>query len=168
MKAQPELLKRVNTLRKYAKTQGVPTRVTSTVRTRAAQQKLWDNRNLNPYPVSPPGSSTHEYGLAADIIVDPRVFGVPGTDHALEAQHWLSELAPHFGLYSLKSDPIHFQLVAPATWASWLKGNSGRAQVSTGSSFAIVGQSPRSSSFGFQPSFYSGVGGIAFPRIQRI
>lgn len=43
--------------------------VTSGLRTMAEQQRLWDNRASNPFPVAPPCSSRHCTGRALDLIV---------------------------------------------------------------------------------------------------
>src|SRR3989442_6936307 len=48
-------------------------RVTSTVRTRSEQRRLY-NRFLagaSGYPVAPPGQSAHEYGEAFDMVLSP-------------------------------------------------------------------------------------------------
>lgn len=42
--------------------------VTSVRRSRSEQLRLWHNRHHNKYPVAPPGSSKHEYGLAWDMV----------------------------------------------------------------------------------------------------
>ena len=49
----------------------VPT-VTSTYRSLDEQQRLYANRANNPYPVSRPGNSAHQYGLAVDSDVPDR------------------------------------------------------------------------------------------------
>lgn len=43
--------------------------VTSTYRSLEEQQRLYAARASNPYPVAPPGSSAHNYGLAWDSSV---------------------------------------------------------------------------------------------------
>lgn len=45
---------------------GVPVTVTSGYRSIADQQKLYDNRASNPYPVNRPGDSSHNFGLGWD------------------------------------------------------------------------------------------------------
>lgn len=52
---------------------GLMPRVTSTLRTRAEQTRLFrrSQQGLQPYPVAPPGSSAHEYGWAFDLVVSP-------------------------------------------------------------------------------------------------
>jgi len=49
---------------------GVQPRVTSTCRSRSAQQRLYDSflRGESHYPVAPPGTSAHEFGYAFDMI----------------------------------------------------------------------------------------------------
>ena len=48
--------------------------VTSRRRSRTTQQRLYRLRLAGkwPYPVAPPGTSKHEYGLAFDAVVTPR------------------------------------------------------------------------------------------------
>lgn len=46
--------------------------ITSGLRTRAEQLRLWNNRANNPFPVARPGTSRHETGRALDILVDGR------------------------------------------------------------------------------------------------
>jgi hypothetical protein len=101
-KVDRELSRRVGLLRSYASRLGVKTTVTSTYRSEKEQAELFAKRGTNPYPVSPPGCSAHQYGLAADIQTkDPRY------------QYGLSILGPYFGLYSnAEVDPIHFQVVS--------------------------------------------------------
>ncbi len=41
--------------------------VVSGYRSPAHQQRLWDAREANPYPVARPGTSRHELGLAVDV-----------------------------------------------------------------------------------------------------
>src|SRR4051812_19633208 len=48
---------------------GIKFNVTSAFRSPEKQAALYANRASNPYPVAPPGSSTHEKGLAADIAL---------------------------------------------------------------------------------------------------
>ncbi|MCP3935829.1 MAG: hypothetical protein GY708_10705 [Actinomycetia bacterium] len=46
---------------------GSPVPVVSGYRSPAHQQRLWDVRQSNPYPVARPGTSRHELGLAVDV-----------------------------------------------------------------------------------------------------
>lgn len=53
---------------------GLQPRITSTVRTRSQQGRLYRGYLANPgraYPVAPPGHSAHEYGEAFDLVVSP-------------------------------------------------------------------------------------------------
>ena len=77
---------------------GRPVPVTSGFRSSDKQAELYANRATNPYPVTPPGSSMHERGLAVDVPADfvPR----------------LLEVAPRAGLCQPypADDPIHFEV----------------------------------------------------------
>jgi uncharacterized protein YcbK (DUF882 family) len=67
--ANPELLRRLETL---AAQRGEQWKITSGHRTTAEQQALWDARATNPFPVARPGTSIHEQGNSADVIVNGR------------------------------------------------------------------------------------------------
>ena len=77
---------------------GQPIPIVSGWRSRAQQQRLWDNRAANPYPVARPGTSNHERGIAIDVA---RGF-VPQ----------LRRVAAAAGLcFPLPvTDPVHFEL----------------------------------------------------------
>src|SRR6267378_4121496 len=69
----PELQPYAAALVDAAGAAGLLPRITSTVRTRSEQRKLY-NRYLagqSGYPVMPPGFSAHEYGEAFDMVVSP-------------------------------------------------------------------------------------------------
>lgn len=53
-----------------AEINGLRPRVTSTYRSIAHQQRLYDRylRGEHPLPVAPPGRSLHNYGLALDLV----------------------------------------------------------------------------------------------------
>jgi hypothetical protein len=72
--------------------------ISSGRRTTEEQQRLWDSRKSNPYPVARPGSSRHERGLAIDVPV-----GFVAV---------LVEVASDAGLCRPlpKTDPIHFEV----------------------------------------------------------
>lgn len=59
---------------------GEPVPIVSGFRSRAAQERLWAQRETNPYPVARPGTSLHELGLAIDVppAFAPRLAGVAG------------------------------------------------------------------------------------------
>jgi hypothetical protein len=67
--ANPELLRRLEAL---AARRGEHFHINSGLRTRAEQQRLWDSRGSNPYPVARPGTSRHESGRAADVTIGGR------------------------------------------------------------------------------------------------
>lgn len=72
--------------------------IVSGYRSRASQQRLWEARFTNPYPVARPGSSSHETGNAIDIerAFVPRlrqIAAIAGLCHPLPIR-----------------DPIHFVL----------------------------------------------------------
>lgn len=76
-------------------------RVTSTYRSTTEQARLYANRDSNPYPVAPPGSSYHEYGRAIDIVADPQVLAYVG-------QLW-EQIGGTWGGRFGSPDIIHFQ-----------------------------------------------------------
>lgn len=64
----PALVDNINKLADaYYDLTGEKLHITSAARTREEQQKLWDNRAQNPYPVAKPGKSRHERAGAFDI-----------------------------------------------------------------------------------------------------
>lgn len=67
----PQLTPYAEHLIRELRRNGLRVVVTSVVRTRAEQAKLYAAylRGENPYPVAPPGSSAHETGLAWDMDV---------------------------------------------------------------------------------------------------
>lgn len=72
--------------------------ITSGWRSRADQQRLWDQRHQNPYPVARPGTSQHERGLAIDVA---RPF----------VARLRSVAAPAGLCFPLPvTDPVHFEL----------------------------------------------------------
>jgi len=72
--------------------------ITSGWRSRASQQRLYDDRGTNPYPVAVPGTSAHERGRAVDV---------PSTFVAR-----LASVAARVGLCHPwpATDPVHFEL----------------------------------------------------------
>jgi uncharacterized protein YcbK (DUF882 family) len=95
--ANPELLAR---LERLAAARGERWTITSGLRTHAEQQRLWDNRASNPFPVAPPGTSRHEHGNAADVLVDGRpIQDVIPRDELIRA-----------GISPLAGDAVHVEL----------------------------------------------------------
>jgi len=72
-------------------------RVTSVYRSYSEQLELWRNRQRNPYPVAPPGSSFHQFGRAWDMVGDR------------DALHWAGRIWLSWGGTWSPRDPIHFQ-----------------------------------------------------------
>ncbi|MGH2947930.1 MAG: D-alanyl-D-alanine carboxypeptidase family protein [Solirubrobacteraceae bacterium] len=97
--AAPELLSRLEQL---AAARGERWTVTSGLRTDAEQQRLWESRATNPYPVAPPGSSVHRSGRAADVTIGGRAIQdvVPAAE--LRAA----------GLEPLAGDAVHVELAS--------------------------------------------------------
>jgi hypothetical protein len=91
----PEL---VNALAEAGRLLGVDVPVTSGWRSRGEQQRLYDDRGTNPYPVAVPGTSSHERGRAVDV---PRSFVAR-----------LASVARRVGLCHPwpETDPVHFEL----------------------------------------------------------
>ena len=67
--ANPELLRRLESV---AASRGETWKITSGLRSQAEQQALWDARHTNPFPVARPGTSNHEHGDSADVVVNGR------------------------------------------------------------------------------------------------
>lgn len=67
----PELQEPARALLDLAARAGVNPRVTSTLRTRTEQTRLYRrySQGLSRYPAAPPGRSAHEYGYAFDMVV---------------------------------------------------------------------------------------------------
>ena len=79
----------------------VKPRITSTTRTYAEQERLYNlyKAGKSRYPAAPPGTSPHEYGYAFDMVVDNDV------DQADLGIVWVS----WNGVYGGNADPIHFE-----------------------------------------------------------
>lgn len=100
----PPLRAGIEQLLRVANANGIPARVTSGVRTHAQQRALYRRylAGMNPYPVAPPGTSDHEYGLAVDVWA--------GSSEATRAlgRLWLS-----WGGRWSTADEVHFTLRRP-------------------------------------------------------
>lgn len=79
---------------------GLQPRVTSTLRTRSQQERLYREylRGGRGFPVAPPGTSAHEYGFAFDMVVSP-----------MESLRELGAYWQSIGGFWSPSDAIHFQ-----------------------------------------------------------
>ena len=97
----PDLREPAAALLQAAGADGLLPQVTSTRRTRSAQERLyrrWQS-GLSPFPAAPPGTSAHEYGYAFDMVVSP-LEALADVGYTWEA--W-------GGLWGGDRDPIHFQ-----------------------------------------------------------
>lgn len=110
----PEVHRRVLRLLAAARAEGLRTTVTSTRRTRAEQTRLyqaWLDRGQTGLPAAPPGTSTHEYGVAVDIVSSD--------------QQRLAHLAECAGLHwAGQGDHVHFDVFGPEAWREWLQGQA--------------------------------------------
>lgn len=84
---------------------GVRLKKTSEWRSIERQRELYENRGSSPYPVARPGRSQHEYGLAVDMVADPRIH-----------QNTVGEVWNQLGLFWNVSDPIHFAVFSAQKW----------------------------------------------------
>lgn len=86
-----------------ARAAGIGVTVTSAYRSPTKQRKLFERyqRGEMPYTVAPPGRSTHEQGIAVDMVASPR-----SAQRAL-ARVWESAGFTWGGRFS---DPVHFDL----------------------------------------------------------
>jgi hypothetical protein len=95
--ASPEILQRLEAL---AARRGEQFDVTSGLRTIEEQQRLWDNRGNNPFPVARPGTSRHQSGRATDVTIGGR----PIQDVIPAAELRAAGLVP------LAGDAVHVEL----------------------------------------------------------
>jgi len=109
----PEVETRVESLLRLARAFGITVTLTSGFRSPAKQRALyaaWLRRGRTGLPVAQPGFSTHEYGLAVDLVTSP-----PAA---------VKTLASHAGCFGLiwagPSDPVHFDVVGFKLWREWL------------------------------------------------
>jgi hypothetical protein len=95
--ASPEILQRLEAL---AAQRGEKFNVTSGTRSIEEQQRLWDNRHNNPFPVARPGTSRHQGGHATDVTIGGR---------AIQDVIPAAELRAA-GLVPLAGDAVHVEL----------------------------------------------------------
>ena len=105
---------------------GLTIRIVSTVRSLAEQQALWDKGRTMPGEIvtwAPPGSSYHNYGLAADIC--PFKSDHSDLDWQYDFNKW-KPLADKHGLKwggdfpEGKKDPDHYPYTAGYNWRDLL------------------------------------------------
>jgi hypothetical protein len=95
--ANPEILGRLEAL---AAKRGEKFHINSGLRTLAEQQRLWDNRANNPFPVARPGTSRHQSGRACDVSIGGRPIQSVISAAELRAA----------GLNPLAGDAVHVEL----------------------------------------------------------
>ena len=78
-------------------------KISSGIRTRAEQERLYANRANNPYPVAKPGTSKHELGQALDIV-----FTGGGSD--LDYQRLEALMKPRGFKWLGDYDRVHFEV----------------------------------------------------------
>lgn len=85
----------------YASYYGFSPRVTSGVRTRTEQTRLYQRyiSGGSVLPAAPPGHSKHEYGLAVDIMAN-----------SSEGLAWMGRVWKSWGLTWSPTDPVHFEI----------------------------------------------------------
>lgn len=86
----------------YKRDTGRELGISSAYRDYAWQQRLYNNRGSNRYPVAKPGKSKHGWGLAVDV-------NLPGNDYNNPTYKWLTKNAKQFGFHTIKGDPVHWQ-----------------------------------------------------------
>jgi hypothetical protein len=96
----PELRAFASALVDLAGRAGLSPRVTSTIRSRTQQSRLYRAylAGRRRYPAAPPGTSAHEYGAALDLVVTP-----------YDALYELGELWQSWGGIWSPKDDIHFE-----------------------------------------------------------
>ncbi len=112
----PEVRRRVSWLLELARKDGLRVTVTSTLRSHAKQlalYKAWLQRGQTGLPAAVPGYSTHEYGLAVDLVTDD--------------VKRLAELAQCSGLHwAGPGDRVHFDPFGFAGWRDIIEGREPR------------------------------------------
>lgn len=122
-RVHPEVVRRFLALKDNIEARGARVRVTSGFRTLASQRRLFELRRAGrwPFPVAPPGMSTHNYGLAIDAIAEPFRFHAEGDQPQL-----LFAIAPRFGLHwGGVEDAVHLDPFGIGTWREWLRSAFG-------------------------------------------
>lgn len=98
----PRLQFYVEHLLVYANQLGFQPRITSTVRTRAQQTRLYRAyvSGRSALPAAPPGKSKHEYGLAVDIVANSQT-----------GLNWMGKVWRSWGFtWGGAVDPVHFEM----------------------------------------------------------
>lgn len=112
MALHPEVRRRVKHLRSQAKRFGITTTQTSGFRSVQAQNRLYARflAGKSRFPAAPPGLSTHNYGVAVDLVA------VRGS------QAILGQLAKYSGLvWAGAGDRVHFDPFGNQVWKQILR-----------------------------------------------
>lgn len=109
VRLHPAVLARFRFADALARNFRVPYTVTSTTRTTSQQARLyqaWLDRGKTGLPAAPPGTSTHEYGLAVDVVPkDPRDLPI------------LVEILKCAGfVWATERDRVHFDVFGREAW----------------------------------------------------
>ncbi len=126
----PELQPAARALVDVANRAGVNPRITSTLRSRTEQSRLYRRflAGVSRYPAAPPGTSAHEYGWAFDLIVNGE-----------ENQYDLGSVWQSWGgVWGGSSDPIHFEYPGfKGTVGAVATASPGGPAPATGESWAV-------------------------------
>lgn len=85
--------------------------ITSGVRTKDEQARLYAQRATNPYPVAPPGQSEHEVGKAVDVNLDSLDEGTRKAFLASQDKRRAQGLS--YYAFTTPGDPVHGTLMPP-------------------------------------------------------
>lgn len=109
---------------------GVQPRVTSTLRSRAQQERLYRAflRGESHYPVAPPGTSAHEFGYAFDMVAStPEDLHDLGTVWQQWGGLWSASDEVHFEYPGFSHPPVPIDAPVDTTsgcdfsdWRSWI------------------------------------------------
>jgi len=118
----PFVRERVEAALAGARARGINVRITSLLRSTANQRRLynaWIARGRTGLPAAPPGTSTHEFGYAIDLVVTP--------SSRLREFSCLMEAA---GMkWAGARDPVHFDVFGFEAWSDLLHGRPMRRVV---------------------------------------
>ncbi len=116
----PELADAARALVDAAGAAGLQPRITSTVRTRSEQGRLYRNYLAGQvgFPVVPPGFSAHEYGWAFDMVVSP-----------MEALADVGYTWQQWGGGWSGGDAVHFELLGATAEAVRIGNSQGSSAI---------------------------------------
>lgn len=109
----PEVVRRMNAITAELRRRGISFRVTSTYRSIANQERLyqaWLARGKTGLPAARPGLSTHNYGIAFDAVFPA---ASTSTVAAVARFHGMEWFGP--------GDRVHFDIFGPKAWNALLR-----------------------------------------------